>query len=121
MLNVKKHTLRKGYLAYLFVLLFAFHFVNNVFCVHSHLIDGEMVTHSHLFWTSPTEHQHSAEQLTLIQQSNYVLTTTENVLFHSPLTLYQVLLAHFSTPKDYLAVYVADSRNVGLRAPPAFA
>lgn len=119
MLNSKTYRQHRLLFTYLFVLLFAFHFVNNVFCVHSHFINGKMVTHSHLFWTNPDGHQHSESQLSLIQQTNYALMTNEHILFQSPIFVYQILLRCLALAKEPSIVFLTDANGLGLRAPPS--
>ncbi|MDR2474592.1 MAG: hypothetical protein LBD45_01925 [Bacteroidales bacterium] len=85
-----------------------------VFCMHTHTINGKLVTHAHPFPKTP--HQHSATDYVLIDNLTHY-NTLPDIIADNSVTVFRKLLENITTFVSE-KIYYCEHIYCPLRAPP---
>lgn len=103
-----------------FLVFFIFYYLGTVLFIHTHNIDGKVVTHSHPF-QSDTQgnplHTHSTAEITLIRVLNQFLTLSF-FAFISIKKIFTYLRNKFHSNRDASILSVFPHLIYSLRGPP---
>lgn len=107
--------IRKIFLPFFLLTLFAMYQVSITTFTHVHYVNGVMVVHSHP--SSKKEHAHTAEQLVSICHLGIINTLKAEIVYSIPVKCPLLYFLHNTSPVTCLqGVYLT---HFNLRAPPA--
>lgn len=102
-----------------FVLLYATNVASNTLFIHSHYVNGILVTHSHPFQDDSSNHNHSSGEMQIISQSN-TSYSTDDISFNFDFS--ETITYIYDKKQTPITEAVPASTPIcsPLRAPPSF-